>query len=246
MPWERPASVPYPNVWWTFEAPDPDREDGGLATYRVEDLTEDRYEDVIKLYTEHFLDDEPLCAHSGIRQDAEAYEKIVMFWRHTFTERLTIVCYKEGSKELVGANLLTMSVADAEKVDFTELVKTENLRKIIEINDHMTEVAGLYARYGVDKYLTAYGLSINTRFRGLGIATEILKARVPICRAFGVKLSSTNFTAIGSQKAAEKIGFKTDLDMACNEFVKINPKYTLDGIKSKSLKMMSLVIDEQP
>ncbi|ETN62229.1 hypothetical protein AND_006082 [Anopheles darlingi] len=198
MPWERPASVPYPNVWWTFKAPDPDRKDGGLATYRVEDLTEDRFEDTMKLYTEHFLDDEPLCAH-----------------------RLTVVCYKEGSKELVGANLLVMSMAN-DKVDFMNL------------------------RYGVDMYLTAYGLSVNTRFRGLGIATEILKARIPICRAFGVKLTSTNFTAIGSQKAAAKVGFKTDLEIPCNEFVKVNPKYTLDGIKSKSLKMMSLVIDDQP
>ncbi|XP_050087348.1 uncharacterized protein LOC126572239 [Anopheles aquasalis] len=245
MPWERPASVPYPNVWWTFEAPDPDREDGALATYRVEDLTEDRFEDVKQLYTEHFLDDEPLCAQSGIRQDAEAYEEIMMFWGHTLTQRLTIVCYKEGSKELAGANILTISSADDKKEDYMKLIKTEKLRKIIGINDHISELAELYKRYGVDKYLTAYGLSVNTRFRGLGIATEILKARVPICRAFGLKLTNTTFTAIGSQKAAAKAGFKTDVEMPCNEFVKVNPKYTLDGIKSKSLKLMSLVIDEE-
>uniref|UniRef100_A0A2M4AYK9 N-acetyltransferase domain-containing protein n=1 Tax=Anopheles triannulatus TaxID=58253 RepID=A0A2M4AYK9_9DIPT len=244
MPWERPASVPYPNVWWTFEAPDPDREDGVLATYRVEDVTEDRFDDVMKLYTEHFLDDEPLCSQCGVRQDPEAYEETITFWKHSLTERLTIVCYKEGSKEIVGANLLAMSVAD-DKVDFMELIKTEKLRKLIGINNHMTESVNLYERYGVDKYLTAYGLSVNTRFRGLGIATEILKARVPICRAFGVKLTSTNFTAIGSQIPAAKVGFKTDLEVPCNEFVKVNPKYTLDGIKSKSLKQMSLVIDDQ-
>ncbi|XP_050087350.1 uncharacterized protein LOC126572241 [Anopheles aquasalis] len=245
MPWERPASVPYPNVWWTFEAPDPDREDGALATYRVEDVTEDRFEDVMQLYTEHFLDDEPLCAQSGIRQDAEAYEETRTFWMHAFSGKLTIVCYKEGSKELVGGNILAMSVA-GDKVDYMKLVKNKKLQKLIGINEYMSEVVDLYERYGVDKYLTAYGLTVSKRFRGLGIATEMLKARVPICRAFGVKLSSTNFTAIGSQIPAAKVGFKTDLEMPCNEFVKVNPTYTLDGIKSKSLKLMSLVIDEQP
>ncbi|XP_049533481.1 uncharacterized protein LOC125949991 [Anopheles darlingi] len=244
MPWERPASVPYPNVWWTFEAPDPDCENGALATYRVEDLTEDRFDDVMKLYTEHFLDDEPLLGHSGIRQDAETYEESRKIWKRAFSRRLTVVCYKEGSKELVGANLLGMSLAD-EKKDSSNLITTEKSKKIVAIHNYMSEVVNLYERYGVDMYLTAYGLSVNTRFRGLGIATEILKARVPICRAFGVKLTSTNFTAIGSQKAAAKAGFKTDLEMPYNEFVKVNPIYTLDGIKGKSLKMMSLVIDEQ-
>ncbi|ETN67111.1 retinol-binding protein [Anopheles darlingi] len=213
MPWERPASVPYPNVWWTFEAPDPDREDGGLATYRVEDLTEDRFDDVMKLYTEHFLDDEPLFSTCGIRQDAESYEESRKFWKHAFSRRLTVVCYKEGSKELVGANLLGMSLAN-DKVDSSNLVyKNREIEEIVGIHNYMSEVVNLYERYGVDMYLTAYGLSVNTRFRGLGIATEILKARIPICRAFGVKLTSTNFTAVGSQKAAAKAGFKTDFEM---------------------------------
>ncbi|XP_049533479.1 uncharacterized protein LOC125949989 isoform X3 [Anopheles darlingi] len=245
MPWERPASVPYPNVWWTFKAPDPDREDGALATYRVEDLTEDRFEDVLKLYTEHFMDDEPLCAYFGIRQDVEACEELRTFWKRAFSRRLTVVCYKEGSKELVGANILAMSLAD-DKKDSSNQAKNEKSKKIVGINEYMSQGVNLYELYGVDKYLTAYGLSVNTRFRGLGIATEILKARVPICRAFGVKLTSTNFTAIGSQIPAAKVGFNTDLEMPCNEFVKVNPQYTLDGIKSKSLKMMSLVIDDQP
>ncbi|XP_052866387.1 uncharacterized protein LOC128272593 [Anopheles cruzii] len=242
MPWERPATVPYPNVWWTFEAPDPDREDGGLVKYRVEDLTEDRYEDAVQLYTDHFVDDEPLCAYARLRHDPRSYEEIVGFWKHCFQERLTIVCYKEGSKELVGANLLSVAVADKKK-DFRNVIQSEGTLKLVEINEYMTSTVNLYEKYGVDKYLTAYGLSINSRYRGRGIATELLRARVPICRAYGLRLTSTNFTAIGSQIPAAKVGFQTDLEMQCNEFVKINPAYTLDGIKSKSFKQMSMVID---
>uniref|UniRef100_A0A182J1P0 N-acetyltransferase domain-containing protein n=1 Tax=Anopheles atroparvus TaxID=41427 RepID=A0A182J1P0_ANOAO len=242
MPWERPASVPYPNVWWTFDAPDPDRDDGGLTTYRVEDLTEDRYDDAVKLYTENFLDDEPLCQYNRIRHTPVAYEEVVGFWMHCFSERMTVVCYKEGSKEMVGANLLAVKEIN-NSVDISKLIRSAGMQKLIAVNEYMTETVNLFERYGVDKYLTAYGLSVNNRYRGRGIATEILKARVPICRAFGLRLTSTNFTAIGSQIPATKIGFKTDLEMRYDEFVKVNPTYTFDGIKGTSIKLMSLVIE---
>lgn len=87
------------------------------------------------------------------------------------------------------------------------------MHKLVAVNEYMTDTVNLFERYGVDKYLTAYGLSVNSRYRGRGIATEILKARRPICRAFGLRLTSTNFTAIGSQIPAAKVGFKTDLEM---------------------------------
>ncbi|XP_053681237.1 uncharacterized protein LOC128732100 [Anopheles nili] len=241
MPWVRPANVPYPNVWWTFDAADPDRDDGALATYRVEDLTEDRFEDAIKLYTENFLDDEPLCAYGQVRHDPLSYEEIVKFWRYCFDERMTVVCYKEGSKELVGANLLAVKTAD-EKLDLATLIKSPRMKKLVAVNEYMTDTVNLFERYSVDKYLTAYGLSVNSRYRGRGIATEILKARVPICRAFNLRLTSTNFTAIGSQIPAAKIGFETDLEMPYDQFVTINPEYTFHGIKSKSLKLMSLTV----
>uniref|UniRef100_A0A182LT41 N-acetyltransferase domain-containing protein n=1 Tax=Anopheles culicifacies TaxID=139723 RepID=A0A182LT41_9DIPT len=215
MPWDRPNNVPYPNVWWTFCAPDPDRDDGALATYRVEDLTEDRIEDAIKLYTEHFLDDEPLCSYGRIRHDPPSYEEVVKFWMGVFEKKMTIVCYKEGSKELVGANLLSVKSVN-DNVDFANLIKSERMQKLVAVNEYMTDTVNLFERYGVDKYLTAYGLSVNNRYRGRGIATEILKARRPICQAFGLRLTSTNFTAIGSQIPAAKIGFQTDLEMKCD------------------------------
>ncbi|XP_058116749.1 uncharacterized protein LOC131288503 [Anopheles ziemanni] len=242
MSWERPTSVPYPNVWWTFEAPDPDRDDGGLATYRVEDLTEDRFEDAIKLYTENFLDDEPLCQYGKIRHCPVAYEEIVGFWNYCLNERITVACYKEGSKELVGANLLSVNQVNR-KVDFSKFIRSERIIKLVAVNDYMTDTTNLFERYNVDNYLTAYGLSVNSRYRGRGIATEILKARVPICKAFGLRLTSTNFTAIGSQVPAAKVGFKTDLEMRYDEFVKVDPSYTFDGIKGTSIKLMSLVIE---
>jgi RimJ/RimL family protein N-acetyltransferase len=62
--------------------------------------------------------------------------------------------------------------------------------------------ANTFEKFNVDRYLSAYGLCINKAYRRRGIATEILKARVPYMKLFGLKVTSTAFTGIGSQKAA--------------------------------------------
>jgi RimJ/RimL family protein N-acetyltransferase len=57
-------------------------------------------------------------------------------------------------------------------------------------------------KFNVNRYLTAYGLCINRAYRRRGIATEMLKARVPYLKALGLTVTGTVFTGVGSQKAA--------------------------------------------
>jgi hypothetical protein len=66
----------------------------------------------------------------------------------------------------------------------------------------------VYAKHGVDKFLLDFGLVTNRDFRYRGIATEFLRARVPILKAFNLTVTSTVFTVIGSQKAALKAGYE--------------------------------------
>lgn len=66
----------------------------------------------------------------------------------------------------------------------------------------------VFRRYNVENYLIAYGLCVDTDYRGRGIATEMLKARAPLLKVLGLKITTTAFTGIGSQKAAEKAGYE--------------------------------------
>lgn len=65
----------------------------------------------------------------------------------------------------------------------------------------------VYKKYGVTEYLTDYGLVTNKNYRNRGIATEFLKARIPILKALNLQVTSTLFTVIGSQKAAIKANY---------------------------------------
>lgn len=67
-----------------------------------------------------------------------------------------------------------------------------------------------FERHGVDSYLKSYGLVVDRIYRGCGIAEQLLRARTPICKEFGIKLTLTIFTSDTLNRIADKVGFKLD------------------------------------
>ncbi|XP_055523113.1 uncharacterized protein LOC129717276 [Wyeomyia smithii] len=208
MEWIRPEQPVIPQTWQTFKARDVDSD--RLITYRVEDLTEDCFDDAIQHYMENFLDDEPLSQSKRISEAEESVAEVKNFWRWCLDRKMTIVCYKEGSREIIGTNLLHVK-GSHKSLDL--VMKSDRIKDIFATHEYITDQYDVLKQYDVEYYLAAYGLAINQRYRGRGIATEMLKARVPLCRAFGIKVTATNFTALGSHLAAAKAGFRTDVEV---------------------------------
>ncbi|XP_058456513.1 uncharacterized protein LOC131433912 [Malaya genurostris] len=238
MVWTRPPQPPVPTVWHTFKAKDVDSDQ--QVVYRVQDLTEDRYEDLIQLFLDHFLEDEPIAVSKGITKNSPFCENMIKLWTGAIKEQMTIVCYKEGSDEIVGANMIVIRGSGG---DFNEEMPSDDEGDFMSIIKYVAAQFNPLEHYGVDHRVTAYGLVVNKRYRGRGIATEILKARVPMCKAFGIKLCAHNFSAPGSQGATRKAGYRTDYEITYDKLAEMGPKYTLRGIPSKSIKVMSLWID---
>lgn len=85
---------------------------------------------------------------------------------------------------------------------------SQNMSDIFGVMSYAQEQFDPFAYYKVEEYLIAYGLCVDTAYRGRGIATEMLKARAPLLKVLGLKVTTTAFTGIGSQKAAEKAGYE--------------------------------------
>lgn len=113
MVWSRPDKPQIPTIYHTFRAKHVDSDQ--LVTYRVQDFTEDRHADVIQHYRENFVDDEPLAASRKISSSEVAMAEIVSFWSWCLEQRMTVVCYKDGSDEIVGANLLHVATPGKSK-----------------------------------------------------------------------------------------------------------------------------------
>lgn len=68
--------------------------------------------------------------------------------------------------------------------------------------------------YKVDRVMFAAGLCVDQKFRGRGIATEILKARIPLMQAIGIEVTSSIFSTVGGQKAAKAAGYDENFSIS--------------------------------
>jgi GNAT superfamily N-acetyltransferase len=113
---------------------------------------------------------------------------------------------------------------------------------VLNAIEYVTKQFNIYEDYNVDQYLTAYGLCINPEYRGRGIATEMLKAQVTILKAFSLTVTSTPFTAIGSQIAAKKAGFIDVFIMSYDDIEKTLPRFDFSKTVTEFFKTMAMSI----
>lgn len=62
--WERPESLKYPKIWHTFRAKDTESDE--LVEYRIQDLPESRFDEVLNVILPNFLKDEPISEAYGM------------------------------------------------------------------------------------------------------------------------------------------------------------------------------------
>lgn len=104
MKWTRSAKVPYPAVWHRFQAKAPDSNE--MICYTVEDLTEERYGDAIQHMCDHFTRDELMNQAKRLARDLVAMNDVVTLWKSMLPDRLSLICFRETSDEVVGVNIL--------------------------------------------------------------------------------------------------------------------------------------------
>ncbi|GAB0087127.1 uncharacterized protein DMENIID0001_014040 [Sergentomyia squamirostris] len=210
MKWTRPKNIEFPEVWYKFKAKDP--ESGHIVNYQVEDLTEDRFQEVVNHMINHFLPDEPTSSSLNILNDEVSMAETKEMWHKALRQKLTLVCFKEGSRKICAFNILEVITKESQTVeDILPTLKGKTSRVNIKVLDFLKKKSDVFRRYNVDKYLHGLGLLTMPNYRGCGLAVEVLKARFPLMKALGLTLTSTVFSAAGSQGAARKAGFTEDL-----------------------------------
>jgi RimJ/RimL family protein N-acetyltransferase len=237
--WRRPELIK-PREWHSFKTRNPKTSE--IEEFIVQDLPRERFADSLNFMLEHFLPYEPICKIKSVTNDADALKEICELWSNVLEQNVVIACFKKNCSELVGLNMVCV-ITRKDFEHFKLDVRKDNTWKAV--HDFALVNFNLFSKYKfADKILIAYGLSVSKDYRQRGIATEILRARIPLCRSLDVPLTSTVFTAIGSQKPAEKIGFQVDYEITYKKLSAIHEELDLDGLDTSSLKLMSLVIDK--
>lgn len=104
LQWKRPASVEFPKIWHTFKARD--IQSDNLVEYRVQGLPLNRADDYIEHLLTNFYGEEPAGKALGIHDDPYGADDYKRFWMPIIAQRTTLVCFKDGSDEIVGANVV--------------------------------------------------------------------------------------------------------------------------------------------
>ncbi|XP_047514078.1 uncharacterized protein LOC125055646 [Pieris napi] len=233
MVFHRPSTIPHPTIWHRFTARG--------TKLRVQDMTEEQVEPAVQLLVKYFMQDEPPCKYIGIQKYPSAQAHLEKLWRDTIKDKLSIVCVedKPGSP-VIGVNVLTV----VSKGDKEEPFQTDDKiwAKLFGAVDCVSRGVDIFAHYGVEDYLTAFGLVVDPAWRGCGIGKEILLARKPICKALGIKVTATVFTAATSQAVARKAGFQDIFTITYEDLA--GKGFVFPGIEedTKHSKLMALVI----
>lgn len=227
----RPTNIPYPSVWTRFEI----NKNGKLHHFRIQDLTEEFYEKAIHLFLTDFIADEPIAKELKIWEDPLSLAEMRNLWSSVLRHRVSLACFDEESGELVGVNAVFIETGN-ESYD----VHAERHKKMFYANMYVADKVNIKEKYNIDQFLGAFGLVVSKNYRGYGIGTELLKARIPLCKALGLKVTSNNFSGKISQKCAENAGFHTDVTVTFDELAHAGYKFNNAG--DNVFKVMSLVI----
>lgn len=111
----------------------------------------------------------------GLNKSTEGIEANKQLWRSLLKQQITLVCYKDGSDEIISVNILGVIT----KEDKDSVYKAEGFpwTQIFGTLTYVSNKVDVMEKYNVDKYITAFGLSVSPKYRGRGIACEMLKAR---------------------------------------------------------------------
>jgi hypothetical protein len=119
---KRPESLPLPTTYYTFTAKD--KTGDNIVEYRVQDLTEEYFEQAVDFMVKYFLPDETLCASKNVPEKPNAIESFRGFWWDMLRHKLSIACFRnDGSGELVGANILIVNTKEDKEADLAEVNK---------------------------------------------------------------------------------------------------------------------------
>lgn len=101
---KRVEGFEFPQIYLRFQAKDKDSDE--LVNYWVQDMPEDRFEELVEFMTKHFLPYEVMCECKGVMNNPKSVESVKDIWRDMLKQKVTLVCFKEGCNDIIGANVL--------------------------------------------------------------------------------------------------------------------------------------------
>ncbi|XP_030378358.1 dopamine N-acetyltransferase [Scaptodrosophila lebanonensis] len=169
----------------------------------------DRYDDVIDHLRNTFFADEPLNKAAGLCRPGVGNRELEHHSLETLSDGLSLMAIDEDGR-IAGVILNgILRPGDTERaLAQLELSSDDNFKKIFELLYTHGLQSKLFSRFGVDRAFDVRILSVDARFRGQGIAKELVRRSERVARDCGFPIMKADATGIFSQKILRSNGFE--------------------------------------
>lgn len=235
----RRDGIPYPQIYSKFKVKSNDNDDGAQEEYYIQDLTENYFDEAVDFIVENHARGAVFHNAANSLANETGIERVRKNYRKAFEEKISLICIRAGTNEVVGLNALhTKSKYDEASAPSDDA----NFRKVAEATKFIDNGFNVMQHYGVDRYVFAAGLAVDSKYRGRGIATEILKARGPLLKAIGLNVTTSIFSTVGAQKAALAAGYDENYSITYEMFQQALPSLNFSQFYGNSCKVLSLKV----
>ncbi|CAG9785012.1 unnamed protein product [Diatraea saccharalis] len=208
----------YPKIWREFER----TVDDGTLKFVIEDIPEAMWITAVEFMLGNYIREDIWWKMAGTAKDLEAVQEYRVLLTSIIKQKMSLACFLaegDGSGHtLVGVNLCLPQ----EKGCFVDHAPPKTKAGLLSLRmfAEAMKVTAIYDKYKANKYLMGAGLSVKPDYRRLGIAVELLKARVELSKTLGFMVTGGIFTSAPSQRVAEKAGMECLYQVTYKKFGK--------------------------
>ncbi|KAH8418998.1 hypothetical protein KR222_011871 [Zaprionus bogoriensis] len=178
-------------------------------------IAADQFEQVIDHLRMTFFSDEPLNRSVGLCQRGECNKELEEHCLNAMREGLSVMAVdaREGSETIgqiagVVLNGVLRAGDEQQALDNLPSNTNENYRKIFRLLYTNSLKVDLFACHNVDRVFDVRILSVDSRFRGHGIAKELVCRAEQVAHEAGFRLLRADATGMFSQKILRSQGFE--------------------------------------
>ncbi|XP_043273494.1 uncharacterized protein [Venturia canescens] len=201
--------------------------DGKTLRFSIQEVPEDRFDDVLDLMCKVFIKDEPICDSLNAIEDPVTIEDFCKLWSFPLQKGIVVGAFLIDGDEpkpiLAGVNMT---------------FRSETATKMLRLMGSLEKEKDVRRFFNVDKILSAFGLCVDPEFRGQGLGYELLRARDEMAVAYNLQATSTVFTSTFAAKNAARAGFEVLVERDFADVRNEDGTRVFPGMVHKSVKLM--------
>ncbi|XP_047989175.1 uncharacterized protein LOC125228593 isoform X2 [Leguminivora glycinivorella] len=144
---------------------------------------------------------------AGISRNPEAVQEYQLLISQLIKNpsSLTMICCvdEEEGPQIVGVSLMSLIAVERQDLFRTSQPKTDEMRLYLKLEE-IFDLRNKMKELQIASFYDDIGLIVHSRFRKLGIASELVKARYMACVAHNVAAIGASLTSLGTEKMAQK------------------------------------------